>query len=601
LERKDDIYTQRMADPPSIPQHVSEDAIASWVEPESFFHSKSMGNIPGIPHEKLQFPPGIPMKKVEVKEALHEKEDIIMSTNLSTSPTKVFEDNYHKHDTDVPPQIAVPSSMVSGKETAHEIDTVTHQSTNLHQSPSKVRDTTNQLTIDSTPHSQELPSLPSPTHSNQDVKIESIATATPTIGELHPSPSPLVTHKYDDSDHSSPHSVVDVSSPLKRQSKLPSPKREKEYKSTSLIHDAPDILLHDDHHDHENLPKISKPHKNILDASDSDFREEKIRADRNHAVSVAKNIALYAAASSYGSATDAFQVLRDLEEHQVDRKQNEMTTTTTDEDTTNLENQIEILRESIKDQVRRQEYLLRFRDSVTTKRQIATLREELESYFRNISFLETSRDESVKRLDRVRLEIEDRSNRVIEKIFMLTARDSRIEMKHKHWLAATAVHSAVTRQGKKEVKMETKRILQDTSRLHRVSLERFRNEHRAKFPYLNIFELEKWVHFSKRRFASRKRELMYIQNLLVTQENGHLRDSIRSLVSNFQSVMERLMRYMQHLRHHKSSPSNLSESNIHAAFLTTTDEFLPINERAFLLYENHYRDLLHYDSRRRRC
>ena len=95
---------------------------------------------------------------------------------------------------------------------------------------------------------------------------------------------------------------------------------------------------------------------------------------------------------------------------------------------------------------------------------------------------------------------------------MLTARDNRVETSHKHWLAAAAVHSAVTRQGKREIKTETKRILKDAEKLYRVSLERFRSEHRAKFPYLDVFELEKWVHFSRRRFVSRQRELTYVDN-----------------------------------------------------------------------------------------
>ena len=154
---------------------------------------------------------------------------------------------------------------------------------------------------------------------------------------------------------------------------------------------------------------------------------------------------------------------------------------------------------------------MRFRDSITTKRQISTLREELETYFENISRLETSRDDAVERLSRRRAETEDRSNRGIEKLFMLTARDNRVETSHKHWLAAAAVHSAVTRQGQRETKTETKRILQDAEKLYRVSLERFRGEHRAKFPYLDVFELEKWVHFSRRRFVSRQRELTYVE------------------------------------------------------------------------------------------
>ena len=52
-----------------------------------------------------------------------------------------------------------------------------------------------------------------------------------------------------------------------------------------------------------------------------------------------------------------------------------------------MEYQIEKLRASVNEQVRRQDYLLRFRDSITTKRQISTLREELETYFENISVL----------------------------------------------------------------------------------------------------------------------------------------------------------------------------------------------------------------------
>ena len=58
--------------------------------------------------------------------------------------------------------------------------------------------------------------------------------------------------------------------------------------------------------------------------------------------------------------------------------------------------------------------------------------------------------------------------------------------------------------------------------------------------------------------------------------------------------MERLMRHMQHLRHRRRSPVTLSEAKIHAAFLTTTDEFLPVNEEALILYERHYRDILRH-------
>ena len=89
-------------------------------------------------------------------------------------------------------------------------------------------------------------------------------------------------------------------------------------------------------------------------------------------------------------------------------------------------------------------------------------------------------------------------------------------------------------------------------------------------------------------------EHRYIQNQYHQHESGKLRDSIRTIVSNFQSVMERLMRHMQHLRHRKRSPVNLSEAKIHAAFLTTTDEFLPVNEEALILYERHYRDILRH-------
>ena len=483
-----------MSSPPPIPQHISEDAIDSWIEPESFFSKKA----PEIPDAALQFPPGIPTIKVEKEDSLHEKEDVTASTKLCTSPTKVLVDD-HNHETDEMPVVSSATVPVSSKENASKIETIT-QSTDLHQSPAKVQESNISISIDTVPHSNETASLPSPTKKAQE-KLQVSTTPLPTSGELHPAPSPIVTKK-DGSDHASPHTIVDASSPLKRQDKLPSPKREKEHRSMSLVHDAPGVLLHDDHHDHEDRPEISKP------LESDDFHEEKVRAEENQISAVATDVALSAAASSFESATNAYRSLEKVLKEE--EKSSSGDTVATEQERSNMEYQIEKLRASVREQVRRQEYLLRFRDSITTKRQISTLREELETYFENISRLETSRDDAVERLSRSRAETEDRSNRVIEKLFMLTARDNRVETSHKHWLAAAAVYSAVTRQGKREVKTETKRILKDTEKLYRVSLERFRSEHRAKFPYLDVFELEKWVHFSRRRFVSRQRELTYV-------------------------------------------------------------------------------------------
>ena len=488
---------REMPSPPPIPQHISEDAIDSWIEPESFFSKKA----PEIPDAALEFPPGIPgvpTMKVEKEDSLHQKEDVAVSTKLSTSPTKLLVDD-HNNETEEMPVVSSATVTVSSKENASKIETIT-QSTDLHQSPAKVQESN--ISISTAPHSNETASLPSPTKKAQE-KLEVSTTPLPTSGELHPAPSPIVTKK-DGSDHASPHTIVDASSPLKRQDKLPSPKREKEHKSMSLVHDAPGVLLHDDHHDHEDRPEISKPHES------DDFREEKIRAEQNQVSAVATDVALSAAASSCESATNAYRALEKVLKEEEEKK-NSSDTVSTEQERSNLEYQIEKLRASVNEQVRRQEYLLRFRDSITTKRQISTLREELETYFENISRLETSRDDAVKRLSRRRAETEDRSNRVIEKLFMLTARDNRVETSHKQWLAAAAVHSAVTRQGQREIKTETKRILQDAEKLYRVSLERFRGEHRAKFPYLDVFELEKWVHFSRRRFVSRQRELTYVE------------------------------------------------------------------------------------------
>ena len=570
-----------MSNPPPISQDISEDAIHSWIEPETFF-SKTH---PAVPDEALQFPPGIPKTKAEKEEILHEKDDVAVSTKLSTSPTKVFVDNDDHHESDEMPSVGAATVPVSKKENAREIETIT-QSTDIHQSPAKVQDNHSNISVDTAPHPQEKVSLPSPTQKAHQ-KLEISATVSQTTGDLHPAPSPIVTKKDASNNVVSPHTIVDASSPLKRQSKLPSPKREKEHRSMSLVHEAPGVLLHDNHHDHEDLPVISKPHKSVRD----DFREHKLQAEQNRIRVVATDVALSAAASSFESAKNAYRALEKVL-YEGEKKKSSDNNIATKQERLSLEHQIKLLRVSVDDEIRRQEYLLRFRDSITTKRQISTLREELEAYFENISRLETSRDDAVERLSRERIQTEDRSNRVIENMFMLTARDNRVEMKHKHWLAAAAVYSAVTRQGKREVKTETKRILQDTERQYRVSLERFRGEHRATFPYLNAFELEKWRQFSTRQFGTRQRELTYIQNQCQQHDSGKLRNSIRAIVSNFQSIIERLMLHMQHLRHRKRSPVNLSESKIHAAFLTTTDAFLPETEGALILYERHYRDIL---------
>lgn len=64
------------------------------------------------------------------------------------------------------------------------------------------------------------------------------------------------------------------------------------------------------------------------------------------------------------------------------------------------------------------------------------------------------------------------------------------------------------------------------------------------------------------------------------------------------------MRFIQYSRRQhefrkKISPLSLAESKIHAAFLTTTDEFLPVNDSALRLYEIHYKDLLRLGAERR--
>ena len=194
------------------------------------------------------------------------------------------------------------------------------------------------------------------------------------------------------------HTIVDASSPLKRQDKLPSPKLRRSIDQWVSFGGA-GVLLHDDHHDHEDRPEIGKPHES------DDFREGN---ERNKSGRCRGNRCGTVCQPSFESATNAYRSLR-----KCWRKEKSSSGDTGDRaGEIEYEYQIEKLRASVREQVRRQIVWWGF---VTRSRrnEISTLREELETYFFCLSSWDFQND-AVERLSRSRAETEDRSNRVIE-------------------------------------------------------------------------------------------------------------------------------------------------------------------------------------------